>query len=197
MKMRRRTATAPLMALFIAAGIVGCGGDTPPGEDAGAELGDRVDAATEAALSTSPSNETAEGEVSFEVDGVPYTFDHLPADETHYLAMGSAVVAKPGPDAVEQFRLTVMAIDLADLEFPADLPPSDRGESIRTAMMAIGFGFTNAQDEEWAGPGRLLVESFDGDGVLVATFSDVELPHTDKAQPPIMLTNGRIRVRFR
>lgn len=190
------TIASLLGTLVFATVIAGCGGDGSTDQDAAADLSERVDAATQAAQDSQPSAESPEGEVSFEVDGVSYTFDHLVADETYYLSMASAAVAKPDPDAVERFILTIASMDLADWDYPAELPPPDRAASIRTASMLIGFSFTNAEGDEWAGPAVLTVESFD-DGMLVATFTEATLPHTDGEHPPVTLTDGRIRAQLR
>ena len=49
-----------------------------------------------------------------------------------------------------------------------------------------------ADGTEWAGPGRIHVESFSEDGRLVATFDEVTLPHTKGIEPDLTLSNGRL-----
>lgn len=181
--------------LLLTTWTLGCGsGDEAADGSEGLDVGDVVEAAAEVAESGG-SSEAMEGDVSFEVDGQAYDFGHIVADESYSIGVGAAVWAKPDPSATEQFGLTVTGMDLDDFEYPATLPPEEAGTSIRTAMMMVGFSFTNADGEEWAGPGSLTVESFDDD-VLVATFGETTLPHTDDELPDVTIGAGRIRVEF-
>ena len=64
------------------------------------------------------------------------------------------------------------------------------------AMATVGFIYINDAGQEWAGPGSLHVTSFGPDGVIRGTFANVELPHTDKQLPKIVLTDGQFRARI-
>lgn len=57
-------------------------------------------------------------------------------------------------------------------------------------------GVDECTHPEWAGPGRLLVESFGPDGLLEARFYAVSIPHTGKRLSNIVLDQGRLRVRL-
>ena len=64
------------------------------------------------------------------------------------------------------------------------------------AMASVGFTYTDADGNEWAGPATVQVESLSRDGVLHGTFDGVKLPATDKERPEITLGNGSFRVRI-
>lgn len=170
---------------ILAVVILACGNDE----------GSDVPAEAESTEAPSPSSESYEGGVTFSIDGQTYAFDHIVVDETYSMSAASSLVAKPDAGATERFGLTVVGMDLDDYDYPTELPPEDAGTSIRAAMMMIGFSFTGAEGEEWAGPGSLRVESFD-DGVLVATFGEVILPHTDDELPDVTLAGGEIRAQL-
>lgn len=136
------------------------------------------------------------GSASFEVDGEGRDFGFLPADENYYGRMSSGVVAKPKAGASEQLRITFLSMDLRSQEIPGELPPADAGTTIANAMQMVGFSYMDAAGHEWAGPGRIYIESFGDDGTLVARFSSVSLPHTDDERPAITLANGSVTAKL-
>lgn len=188
-----------VVPILIGVLVLGCGGGD--GSSAEAEALDPAEAAAgaeagEAGPAAGGSSSTGgEGRVEFRVDGEPQAFDWVVADETFNMGAGAALVVKPDASATEAFRVTFLSIDLRDHEYPGELPPEEAGTSIQTAMMQVGFSYTDAEGQEWAGPARIHVESFDG-GILVATFDDVTLPHTDDALPAITVGEGSVRVRM-
>lgn len=177
----------PWLAVVVA--LAACGGGEP---DEGA--GDRGDGTPSARADARQSaTAVAEGSVSFRVDGELIELDFLPADANLYMKVASSVVAKRGPGEPEQLTVSFISTDLRAHDIPGEFPPAGAGSSVQTAMQLVGFSYTDPTGEEWAGPARVHVESFDDDGVLTATFDDVTLPHTDKELPDITLTDGRIR----
>lgn len=174
----------------VAAALAACGGGEPADERAG-ERGDGTPSASADARESATAG--AEGSVSFRVDGELIELDFLPSDANLYMKVVSTVVAKRGPGEPEQLTVSFVSTDLRAHDIPGEFPPAGAGSSIQTAMQSVGFSYTDPTGKEWAGPGRVHVESFDDDGVLTATFNDVTLPHTDKELPDITLTDGRIR----
>ena len=85
-----------------------------------------------------------------------------------------------------------MAIDLKALETPTELPlPKNTGQPLSpmAAMASVGFSYTDAEGNEWAGPATLTLSSFE-EGTISGTFSEVTLPHTDGTLPDITLSTG-------
>ncbi|HLS55382.1 MAG TPA: hypothetical protein VK052_04870 [Zeimonas sp.] len=138
-----------------------------------------------------------EGGVEFVVDGQAKRYDHLPAGHNYYNRMGSRIAAKPAAGATEQLAVTLLGIDLGAFDFPVELPPPraarPKGNPL-AAMANVGFSYVDASGQEWAGPGKLLVEAFGPDGVLEGRFSVVSIPHTGKRLPNTLLDQGRLRV---
>jgi hypothetical protein len=193
--MRKIRAMAPAAMGLMA--ILGCG------DGGGASDGEEATRAAEAeapraeALRADPSSDTApspsvEGRITFAFDGQPFQFHHLPADLNYHTSVASSAGAKPHPESSEVLRLIFLSVDLKALEYPTELPPRER-RAPATAAAMVGFSYIDASGQEWAGPGTVLMESFDGAGRLVLTFDGVRLPHTDKARPDITLTRGEVR----
>jgi hypothetical protein len=138
-----------------------------------------------------------ESGVAFAVVGQAKHYEHLPAGHNYYNRMGSRIAAKPAAGATEQLAVTLLGIDLGAFEFPVELPPPraarPKGNPL-AAMANVGFSYVDASGQEWAGPGKLLVEAFGPDGVLEGRFSAVSIPHTGKRLPNVVLDQGRFRV---
>lgn len=60
-------------------------------------------------------------------------------------------------------------------------------------MAGVGFSYRTEDGVEWAGPGKVWIGRFGRDGVIVGSFDDVSLPHTEKQLPNITLTAGTFR----
>lgn len=139
------------------------------------------------------------GSVSLAVDGAEKSFDYLPESGSMYTKLSSSIAAHPESGSKEMLTITFFSIDLKEHEYPADLPlPKNAGKpmSPMAAMASVGFSYIDADGVEWAGPGKVRVESFDGTGVIQGTFDQVTLPHTDKEHPDITLTAGTFRARI-
>ena len=63
-------------------------------------------------------------------------------------------------------------------------------------MATVGFIYSDPEGVEWAGPGRIHVESFGNDGIVQGTFDQVTLPQVDNERPEITLTGGSFRARI-
>jgi len=63
------------------------------------------------------------------------------------------------------------------------------------AMASVGFGYINTDGVEWAGPGKIWIESMEG-GLLQGSFDQVLLPHTEQELPAVTLNGGVFRVRI-
>lgn len=140
-----------------------------------------------------------EGSVMFSVGGQAKHYEYLPADHNYYNRMGCRIAARPAAGATEQLAVTLLGIDLGAFDFPVELPPPraarPKGNPL-AAMANVGFSYVDASGQEWAGPGKLLVEAFGADGVLEGRFSAVSIPHTGKRLSNIVLDQGRFRVRL-
>ena len=167
-------------------------GEAPETADAASPSADEGEPTGRRAGAGAP---TVEGLVEFETGGERITLDFLPDGGNHYLRIASAIVAQAGPSSTERFQIVFSGIDLRAHEYPAELPPERDMTDIRSAMMMVGFSWIAASGEEWAGPARVHIESFD-DGVLEGTFGEVILPHTDDELPPLTVTNGSFRARL-
>lgn len=177
--------------LILASGLVACGGDTA------APVEDAPQSSSEPAAATSPAAVSA-GQIAFSVDGEAKTFDYAPADENKYVKLASTVVAQPAAGAAERLAITFLSLDLKSFDFPMDLPaPRDPSNPNPMAAMAnVGFSYTAPDGSEWAGPGKIHVESLDSEGILSGTFTDVTLPDTDKQKPNAVLTAGSFRIKL-
>lgn len=140
-----------------------------------------------------------EGGVAFSLGGEAKRYEYLSADHSYYNRLGSRIAAKPAAGATEQLSVTLLGIDLGAFDFPVELPPPrvarPKGNPL-AAMASVGFSYVDASGQEWAGPGRLLVESFGPDGLLEARFYAVSIPHTGKRLSNIVLDQGRLHVRL-
>lgn len=186
---------ARVLPLLLAALLSSCGGDAPPGGDDAGEADRTLSSGSSDASSALPPDDAAriEGEVSFQVEGRAITLDYLPEGNNYYMRAAASVLARSGPEEEEQFMLVFMSTDLRAHDIPGEFPPQSSGSSIATAMQSVGFSYIDPTGEEWAGPGRVFVESFSDAGVLTASFESVTIPHTDRERPDLTLTNGRIR----
>lgn len=139
------------------------------------------------------------GTVSFTVDARERRFDSLPGGHNRYTPLASTLMARPSDDATEQLLITFGSMDLKKLHYPLVLPrPRKAGQPFDplTAMAMVGFSYRDDSGREWAGPGRIRLESFGRDGIVVGTFTDVSLPHTGKTLPDVTLTAGTFRARL-
>lgn len=180
-------------ALLVATLLASCAGDAPPSDSSDAAAADRTGIPDPSSASPTTGAPQVDGAVSFQVDGRAVELDYLPEDHNYYMRLGASVLARSGPDSEEQFVLILSGTDLRTHEIPGELPPEGAGSSIATAMQLVGFSYTDPSGQEWAGPGRVYVESFTEAGVLTARFDSVTIPHTDRELPDLTLTNGRVR----
>lgn len=185
--------------LLLAALCAGCG-------DGGGDAGRpdvMVNAAAQpaaVAAATDPvAPEAVTGGATFAVDGNAMQFDALPEGHNYYTTLASQVTARPRVDAAEQLSITFASIDLQRLEYPAELPrPRSAGTPLDplAAMAMVGFSYRTEDGREWAGPGRVRIERYGRDGIIVGSFTDVSLPHTDKQLPNVTLTAGTFRAQI-
>ena len=137
--------------------------------------------------------------MTFTVDGSPKTFEHLPESGSYYSSLASSIRAHPESGSTESLTINFMSIDLKAHTYPGELPaPKDPGQpmSPSAAMASVGSSYVDPEGLEWAGPGKVRVESFGNDGVIRGTFDDVSLPHTDKEHPNITLSGGVFSARI-
>lgn len=192
--------------VLLAALFAACGGHE--GGDATGEA-NAAAVPTGAVESTSPvpaaipaattAGDAAPGGASFSIDGKVLRFEALPEGHNYYTSMASQVTARPRVDAVEQLTITFMSLDLRQLEYPAELPrPKGSGTQLdpMAAMAGVGLSYRTEDGREWAGPGRVRIDRFGGDGVIVGSFTDVRLPHTDRQLPDVTITDGRFHARI-
>jgi hypothetical protein len=183
------------LSLLIIAVLAGCGGGGSADESSNS--GNDARPPSETAAGGDETDATIDGSVSFRIDETEIALDFLPADESYYGKLSSAVVARRGRGEPEQLVVTFLGTNLREHAIPGEFPPEGAGTSISTAMQSVGFSYTDPNDDEWAGPGRIYVESFSDAGVLTATFDAVTLPHTDDERPDITLSGGRLRAALR
>lgn len=154
-------------------------------------------AAAQAGQST--AEEPTEGSAAFTVDGSEKSLGFLPKSACVYTPRASTMRAHSEADSTESLAIHFMSIDLKKLTYPTELPlPKDPSQPMdpMAAMASVGFGYINAEGVEWAGPGKITIESFDNDGTLRGTFDQISLPHTDKEHPNILLTGGTFAARI-
>lgn len=175
--------------------LTACGAEEEPS---------RLDATPTGSTTQARTDETAErespglyGHVQFSVDGVERSFEFIAADHTHYHRLGSKIHAQPSRNSQETATIIFMNVDLKAVDYPVELP-LPRGvvdpEKPMMSMITIGFGYIDREGNEWAGPGRLRLESVLADGTVSGSFTDVSLPHTEKELPNIVLQDGRFTV---
>lgn len=134
------------------------------------------------------------GQVRFTVDGTPKDFGFIAAEHTSYNRLASKIQAQPSPDSRESATIIFSNVDLKELGYPIELPlPRDLRDPSKPmmAMIMIGFAYIDQDGTEWAGPGRVRIDSFLPDGTISGTFTDISLPHTEKELPNVVLSNGR------
>lgn len=146
-----------------------------------------------------PDSRVSTGSVRFMVDGRSKSFDFISSDHTSYSTLASKIQAQPAPGSKESITTTFLNVDLKKLDYPIELPlPRDEVDP-RQAMMAliqVGFGYTDENGSEWAGSGRVHLDSLQPDGTLAGSFGSVSLPHTEKELPNIVLNHGDLSVRL-
>ena len=181
--------------------LAGCGNETRSADDTRRDAvetasGQRDQPASPPMQSTAP---VTQGLVTFESGGEARRFDYLPAGHNTYTPMGSTLHAAPEENGTEQFRITLLAIDLKSLELPTVLPlPKRTGQpmSPMAAMASVGFSYIDPDGNEWAGPVTITVTSFE-EGLIRGTFSEAKLPHTEKVLPDAFLTNGSFEAKLK
>lgn len=188
-----------LIALSAATVFFGaCGGDpsqTATDPDKGA-----VPAAAPAAQDEqNATEESITGSLTLSADGNEKSLGYLPKSGSTYTPLASSIRAHSEAGSTESLAIHFMSIDLKKLTYPTELPlPKDPSKPMdpMAAMASVGFGYINAEGVEWAGPGKIQIESFDNDGTIRGTFDQVSLPHTDKELPNITLTGGTFSARI-
>ncbi|HVS13694.1 MAG TPA: hypothetical protein VMV46_07210 [Thermoanaerobaculia bacterium] len=186
--------TLPTLAITLL--LAACGADDagPPAGGADPAAGGAT-SASEATAAEEPSV----GTLRFTVDGAERTFDYLPDSENVYVRLSSIVRAQPEPGSTEALQITFLSLDLKGHTYPAELPPpKDITQNLTPAqaMATVGFSYVDPNGDEWAGPGKIRIESFDNDGVLRGSFDQVEIPHTDGAKPEVTLGAGSFRAKI-
>lgn len=195
---RTRLHTGILLLAAVCAGCGGAGGGS--GDEPLAAAATPPTTAAPAAQAVAPvSGEQVPGGAAFSVDGQVLQFAALPEGHNYYTSMASQVTVRPRVDAAEQLSITFASMDLRQLQFPAELPaPRPAGGLLDplAAMAGVGFSYRTEDGREWAGPGRVRIDQFGRDGVIVGSFTGVTLPHTDRQLPDITLTDGTFRARI-
>ncbi len=135
--------------------------------------------------------------VHFSVDGTQKQFELIAGDHTYFSSMASKVQLQPAADSAERFTMLFSYVNFRKLDYPVELP-LPRGttdpKQPMAAMITIGFGYTDRDGNEWAGPGRVQLEALQADGTLSGSFTNVSLPHTGKDLPNILLEDGSFTV---
>jgi hypothetical protein len=190
-----KTSMVRVWSAGVMAGVlcVGCGAD----REAAANSGDQ--SAPAAASPAVAAQEASVGTVSFTVDARERRFDSLPDGHNNYTPLASTMMARPSDDASEQLMITFSSMDLKKLEYPVELPrPRTAGQPFDplAAMAMVGFSYRDETGREWAGPGRIRLESFGRNGVVSGTFTNVSLPHTGKNLANITLADGTFTARI-
>lgn len=180
--------------------LAGCGDETGSADQAAETMREATELQTSRpdAMQQVDAVPTTQGLVTFYSGTEEKAFGYLPAGHNTYTPMASSLHAASAASGSEQFRITFMAIDLASVETPAELPlPKKIGQpmSPMAAMANVGFSYTDADGNEWAGPATITLNSF-ADGMVKGTFSEATLPHTDQTLPDITLTNGSFEARL-
>lgn len=188
------TVTKHSLALIAAWAIAACGSDRDSAATpvSAAQVGGGQEAQVTQA--------TAVGTVAFTIEGEEKRFDYLPASGNHYSPLASSVMAKASAESNDTLTITFMAIDLTKLNYPIELPlPRTVGQNVdpMAAMASVGFIYIDKAGTEWAGPGKVTVESFSANGQIAGTFTNVSVPHTDKELPNVNLMNGSFRAQIR
>lgn len=188
-------------SLLLAALCASCsGGGGSSGSDSVAAAAGLTQGVVPAAPSAAPApGEHVPGGASFTVDGSLLQFDALPEGHNYYTSMASQVTARPRVDAAEQLSITFASMDLRQLQYPVQLPgPRQAGTLFDplATMAGVGFSYRTEDGREWAGPGNVRIAQFGRDGVIVGSFTDVTLPHTDRQLPDISLSDGTFRARI-
>lgn len=155
--------------------------------------------ASESARARNQDAQTRPGSISFSVDGEPKHFDYISGDHTFYTTVASKIHGQASGRSSETVTVILSNVNLKKLDYPIELPlPRDAIEPSQAmmAMITIGFGYTDGEDNEWGGSGRIKLESLLPNGTLSGSFSNVSLPHVDKQLPNVVLTDGRFAVRM-
>ena len=178
--------------------LTACGGSQSQEATEADEAAASAPAPTEPA-GQSPAEESTDGSAAFTVDGSEKSFGFLPKSACVYNPLASTLRAHSEAGSTESIAIHFMSIDLKKLTYPTELPlPRDPSQPMdpMAAMASVGFGYINAEGVEWAGPGKIQIESFGNDGVIRGTFDQVSLPDTDKEHPDMALTNGSFSARI-
>ncbi len=191
-KRRSTSAWHACLAVLLSGSLyAGCSTDEPP----------PVAEAVPDPVSTAPAARaaTGEGSITASINGTKLTFDNVLADHTYSTGLASQIIATASAEDNPRFRITFASLNLRNLDYPVDLPPPKDFSKPMDPMQAgamVGFGYTDANGTEWAGPGEIRVESFESDGMITGSFSNVSIPHTQKELPDAVLTDGTFRVRI-
>lgn len=128
-------------------------------------------------------------QIAFSINGQEMQFDYLAADESAFTPYASSIKARPAEDSAESLTILFLSADLSKLDYPIELPVRQGGSNSILQMATIGFGYIDDEGNEWAGPGKVTLDSFEA-GTLTGSFGSVKLPHTEKTLADIMIGNG-------
>ena len=196
---RGHTVALPALSLAVVLAGVLVLRESPSRSAADAATTGRID---EPAFSRAPNEGPAgssAGSVSFVVAGEDKRFEYLPESGCVYTRLASTIRAHSAAGSTESLSIQFMSMDLKQQTFPAVLPlPKDLTKPMNpmTAGATVGFSYTDTDGVEWAGPGKVHVDSFDSNGVIPGTFDQVVLPHTHEERPNITLTDGSFSARI-
>lgn len=187
------------IVLFLAVvGLSGCGESSEPASPAESETAAPAIAETRPEPAPEASDSTRSF-LSLEVDGMAKSFNHFPADKNLTMSMTTMVLAKPSPQATEEFSMAVMGFDLSKAELPVSLKLGLREamEADDPAQFASApkplISYISPEGIDYTSYATVVFEQYQ-DGIATGRVEDIELEPADGDGPPLMLSDIRFEV---
>jgi len=179
-------------------GLSGCGGasDSTPSVDTATTA---PSAAEESSVDAPEEGDSIEGTLSLNVDGVAKSFSYFPADKNLTMSMSTMILARPSPEATEEFSMAIMSFDLANAELPVTLKLGLREamESDDPAQFANNpkplISYITPEGNDYSSYVTVVFEQYEG-SIATGRVEDIELEPADGDGRAIMLSDIRFEV---
>ncbi len=183
----------PTLLLLAVTGLSGCGDSSEPAS----QPQELTAEPTVAETPPTPEPEVSDSSQSFlslEVDGVVKSFEHFPEEKNLTMSMATLVLARPSPEATEEFSMAVMGFDLSAADLPVSLKlgmreamESGDPEQFASAPKPL-ISYISPEGIEYSSYATIAFERYQ-DGLVTGRIEDIELEPSDVEGPPLMLSD--------
>lgn len=184
--------------LMFVLGLSGCGGDSDSTPSTDTAINAPV-AAEESSADVLEEDESIHSKLSLNVDGVEKSFSYFPDDKNLTMSLSTMILAKPSPEATEEFSMAVMGFDLVSAELPVTLQLGLREamQSENPAQFASNpkplISYIAPEGSDYTSYATVVFEQYQ-DGIATGRVEDIQLEPADGDGRTIMLSDIRFEV---